>query len=182
MPISCLNTGRSFWKSMEQTISLGSMILLLFLMLISPILGMVSYASSKDFTNKLCKDFGIDKLEDDNESAVIAFAVLGLVCVVLTGISVWYIYKRSVNNLDWVTPAVISVIGIVAFVLSAVVGGDGKGGNDDGNADPKIREWCYKTNETAKNLNITIAVFMGISIAVFIAWFTSMIANSCEIY
>ena len=182
MPISCLNTGRSFWRSMEQTISIGSMILLLFLMLISPILGMVSYSSSKEFNNELCKSFGIDKLEDDNESAVIAFQVLGMVCVVLVGMSIWYIYKRSVSNLDWVTPTIIGIIGIVAFVLSAVIGNSSQGGNDDGNADPKIREWCYKTNETAKNLNITISVFMGISIAVFIAWFTSMVANSCEIY
>ena len=144
---------------------------------------MITYNTGKDFNNDLCKDFGIDRIEDDTESVVMAFTVVALVCFVLFIMSVWYIYKQNVNNLNWITPSVIGVIGLTTALLAFVIGSkDNTTGDDNSNIDSKIRDWCYKTNDTGKALNVTMAVFLGISIAVFVGWLTSMIANSCEIY
>lgn len=183
MAISCLNTGRGGLKSLEQNVTIGTMIAAFLLLILSPILGMVTYTSSKGFDSDLCKQFGIDRIENDKEPAIIALSVLSLICFVLASMSFYYIDKNhTTSSTDMLTPTVIIIVSIASAIGAGFMGAQDEESTDNEFADPKVREWCYKSNTTAKNLNITMTIFLSINIAVFVAWITSLVANSCEIY
>jgi hypothetical protein len=183
MPINCLTTGRSVWKSLEQNVTLGSMIFLFLLLIISPILGIATYNSGKNFDNDLCNQYGIDRLENDNEFSVMTLSVLAIVCFLLSGLSFYYHYNQNVNNLGLITPLLILFIAIIASISAGLLSySDDAVGDDNLNVDSKIRNWCYTNNDTAKALNVTMVVFMSINISIFVGWLTSIIASSCEIY
>jgi len=181
MPISCTNTGRQIWKSLEQNVTIGSMFFLFLLVIIGPILGLISQQLSKNHDSELCKKYGIFKIEENNDSVVIIFIILALVSFMLTIMSSLYLKSNSINRLDWITPLITGVIAILAVVTAVTIGKDTQEISNP-NIDPKIKEWCYNENLVSKNLGYVIAVFLGISIASFIAWFTSLVAISCEIY
>lgn len=184
MPISCFTTGSKYLlKSLEQTVSLGTVLVVFFLLMVSPIVGMSIHKSDINYENELCQSFGVDKAVNNTESSVIAFTVLALVCYVLATTSWWFAFKRNVSRLNYTTPLIIIIIAIISTVVAYTLSkADTTLVPDNTNVDPKIRKWCYSTNTYTSSLNTMLVGFLGIVIAIFVSWATSTIATTCEIY
>ena len=99
MPISCVKNGNPLiWKSMEQKIYIGTMFLILFIMILSPILSLVLYDIFDGYINNLCKEYGIDLGENDSGPAVLSFTVLSIVSGILCIMSIRYYYSVGANK------------------------------------------------------------------------------------
>ena len=182
MPISCVTNGNpQVWKSMEQKIYIGTMFLILFFMILSPILSLVLYDVFNGYVNDLCKNYGIDLKEDDAGAAIISLSVLSIVSGVLFLLSVYYYFNAGASNLDYITPLILFIICVLSAVGAGLLGGDDES-SDTGVADPKIREWCYNSRSGASNIRNILGIILAVSIAVFIAYLTTLLGKSCKIY
>lgn len=182
MPISCVKNGNALiWKSMQQKIYIGTMFLILFIMILSPILSLVLYDVFDGYINNLCKDYGIDLGENNSGPAILSLSVLSIVSGILCLLSIRYYYSVSADTTDYITPFILFIVSAGSATGAALMSG-GSETKDSGNVDPKIRNWCYESRSGATTIRGIIGGLLAIIIAGFISYLTALIGESCEIY
>lgn len=181
MPISCIKTSNVLRRSMLQKIYIGTMFLILFVMVLSPILSLVLYDIMNGYINDLCKKKGIDLAETDSGPAVVSLSVLAIVSGLLFFVSFRYYYKLGARRMDYVTPFILFLIAVGSMTGAILMSGSEPGTESESIIDPDIREWCYSPRTGGTVVQGILAAILALVISIFVSYLTTLIGESCEI-
>lgn len=188
MPVDCANTGRDFWRNIQQRVSLGSMVVVMLFIIVIAGLGLGMFRSMYNNNQDLCKHYEVDLLKEGSQETALILFLSGSMFVFMF---IFAMYHGVVTNYrPWYSvlfgfPAFLIIAAVPCFIFGGVLASDiQKGpGEIEKRSDPKgaVKAWCENNLDVSKNIRIAISVFLGLSLAVFVGYVTNVVAVSCQV-
>lgn len=161
-------------KNLEQSMTISTISVVIFLLMLGPILSMISYKLSLSHDNDLCEKYGITRPYKDDNVSQIMFSILAVVSCTL-------LIMAAINKRFSKTTILFFVVSVISIIFAIISGSSNEGSGGDENVDQHIKSWCGKKNNATKNINVVMAVLIGISLSILVSWSTSVISKTCRI-
>lgn len=155
---------------------------ILFFILFSCIFGIVIYTLAYDDKNALCSNYNMSVSRTDNVVLGIIFIIIGTTFMIMTILSIWnYVSKKiKFSAQNYIIPIFLFSFMLIFFTVGGILVAIGNDETDTrpSTGDDTITAWC-REKPRGEILYVILAVMMGIAVAGFLSFMSSLIAKTC---
>ena len=186
MPISCVTSGRSFLKSINQPMSLTTIFLIFISFVIVSSLGISLYKKQVSNRIELCENFVYNReiSGTDYETSFVLCILCSVVFFILFGMSLFQLRNSQSIGTDLIFPLILLIVGCICGGLSKYYHDkyDEEPPNKTLQPDGRVVQWCLQNRDETRGMYWAIAIVLAIGVAAFLIYMTDLVTSICVVY
>ncbi len=191
MGVICASNGGPYYRSLVQPISLGTLLLIIIVFIVTGSLGSQLFTDHEKSRSDLCIKYVQypESINIDYEAAFIVTVVLSLMTFFLSGFSFWKASKSYFYDgyTVYIFPFVLLLIAITLMIITFTVfyekyKNKNKPTTLRPDLDGTIVNWCLEKNEQIKNNYIAFSVFFIFGLLVIFIYALDFFFKGCIRY